>query len=268
MRPTLDIVDAFAEEPFTGNPAAVCVLSQERSAAWMQSFAGEMNLSETAFLRRIGPDHFALRWFTPLAEVDLCGHATLGSAHVLRERGLVSSGKEMAFDTKSGRLTVRPGQDGALAMDFPEEAAEPAPAPGEVLEAVGVAPRWTGRNRFDWLLELESEDAVRAVAPDFRRLAEATRPDRGVIVTARSSSERSDFVSRYFAPYFGIDEDPVTGSTHCALAPFWAGRLNKTAMHARQLSRRGGAMTVRVAGGGRVELSGRAITITRGELLS
>jgi predicted PhzF superfamily epimerase YddE/YHI9 len=270
MKPTLDVVDAFAEGPFTGNQAAVCILSEERPAAWMQAFAGEMNLAETAFLRRIGEDRFALRWFTPIVEMALCGHATLASAHVLLERGLASPGRAISFETMSGCLTaaVAGGADGGIELDFPEEPAVEQAAPPGLLEALGVAARFSGRNRLDWLLEVGTEAEVRAVAPDFPRLAEATRPDRGVMVTARSQTPGVDFVSRFFAPATGIDEDPVTSSAHCALAPFWAKRLGRDELTARQLSRRGGALTVRVAGGGRVKLRGRAVTVTRGEIAS
>ncbi|HEY7369405.1 MAG TPA: PhzF family phenazine biosynthesis protein [Thermoanaerobaculia bacterium] len=270
MQSTIDLVDAFGDGPFTGNQAAVCVLPEPRPEAWMAAFAAEMNLSETAFLQRLEPDRFGLRWFTPTIEVPLCGHATLASAHVLTERGLASPGRPIAFETKSGRLTARPAPDagGAFELDFPEEVAIEEPAPREILEALGLSlpPRFSGRNRMDWLLEVSSEDEVRSVAPDFLRLMEATRPDRGVIVTARSSSPQADFVSRFFAPVAGIDEDPATGSTHCALGPHWARRLGRAQLSARQLSRRGGAMTVRVEGNGRVVLRGRAITIARGEL--
>lgn len=270
MRPILDLVDAFGDGPFSGNQAAVCVLPEPRPEGWMAAFAAEMNLSETAFLHRLDQDRFALRWFTPTVEVPLCGHATLASAHVLTERGLASPGRPIAFETMSGRLTAHPAPDagGAFELDFPEEVAHEKPAPGELLEALGLSspPRFSGRNRMDWLLEVSSEEDVRSAAPDFLRLAEATRPDRGVIVTARSSSPEADFVSRFFAPSTGIDEDPATGSTHCALGPHWAKRLGRSQLSARQLSRRGGAMTVLVPGNGRVVLRGRAITITRGEL--
>jgi predicted PhzF superfamily epimerase YddE/YHI9 len=268
MRSTIDVVDAFGEGPFTGNQAAVCILNEERPEPWMQAFAAEMNLSETAFLRKSGEDIFDLRWFTPTVEVALCGHATLASAHVLIERGLAPRRRPIAFTTKSGRLSAAPvpGHEPAIELDFPEEPAVERPAPPGLIESLGVTARFAGRNRLDWLLEVSSEADVLAVAPDFPRLAEATRPDRGVIVTARSERPGVDFVSRFFAPAAGIDEDPVTGSAHCALAPYWAARIGRSELSARQISRRGGALIVRAAGAGRVTLRGCAITITRGEL--
>ncbi len=266
MGAPLFVVDAFTQRPFAGNPAAVCVLSGEREEGWLASVAREMNLSETAFLRQ-GGDAWSLRWFTPKVEVDLCGHATLASAHVLWESGLADSGSELRFTTKSG--TLRAARSGLeIELDFPAEPATPAPPPEGLLGSLGAAaPRFTGRNRLDFLVELESEEAVRAVRPDFAALAAATRPARGVIVTARSDSPERDFVSRYFAPSAGIDEDPVTGSAHCCLGPFWAERLGKSNLIGYQASARGGTVGVRVAGGGRVALIGRAVTVSRGELV-
>lgn len=261
-------VDAFTERPFAGNPAAVCVLKDERPDSWLQSVASEMNLAETAFLRRDG-DAWRLRWFTPALEVDLCGHATLASAHVLWQAGYEEPGATLAFDTRSGRLTARRREaagSNEIQLDFPAEVASPCDPPPGLLEAVGiVSPRFTGRNRFDFLFELESEKAVRAVAPDFRKMVETGGPARGVIVTAAGDRREHDFVSRYFAPAYGIDEDPVTGSAHCALGPFWAGRLGRTDLTGYQASRRGGTVFVRV-GDGRVFLGGQAITVARGEL--
>ncbi|MEO8430233.1 MAG: PhzF family phenazine biosynthesis protein [Acidobacteriota bacterium] len=262
-------VDAFTERPFGGNPAAVCVLPDERPDAWMQSVAGEMNLSETAFLRRTG-DVWPLRWFTPALEVDLCGHATLASAHVLWQAGYEKPDAPIVFETKSGRLTAR-RRDAAAAheiqLDFPAEPASPCEPPDGLLEALGIAsPRFAGRNRFDFFFELPSESDVRALTPDFRRIVETAGPARGVIVTAPASGRGYDFVSRYFAPAYGIDEDPVTGSAHCCLGPHWAGRLGRTELTGYQASRRGGTVFVRV-GGDRVSLGGQAVTIARGELL-
>jgi len=255
-------VDSFTDRPFAGNPAGVCLLPEAREAGWMQAVAREMNLSETAFLVRSGGG-FDLRWFTPVAEVSLCGHATLASAHVLWEEGVLAGGEPARFATKSGPLTAE-RREGRIEMDFPAKLEQPAEPPGNLLRALGCEARYVGRNQFDYLVLLDDEAAVRAVAPDFAKLR--TVEVRGVIVTARSSDPAFDFVSRFFAPKVGVDEDPVTGSAHCALAPFWGARLGKTEMRAWQASARGGEMTVRTAGD-RVFLGGRAVTILRGELV-
>lgn len=262
-------VDAFADHAFSGNPAAVCLLTERRADDWMQSLAQELNLSETAFLLR-GDPAWSLRWFTPSIEVDLCGHATLASAHALWESGNADPASSLAFDTRSGRLAASRTADGAIELDFPAEPAAPSPAPPDVLAALGAragVARWTGRNRFDFLVELADEAAVRAVAPDFPALARACGKARGVIVTARSGEPGRDFVSRYFAPAAGIDEDPVTGSAHCCLGPFWSERLGKRELVGFQASKRGGFVSVRV-GPDRVALGGRAVTVSRGELVS
>lgn len=256
-------VDAFTERPFAGNPAAVCILSDDRPDAWLQSVAAEMNLSETAFLRKEG-DGWRLRWFTPTVEVDLCGHATLAAAHALWEAGLAREAAPLVFRTKSGALAaVRRGE--AIELDFPAEPAAPATPPRGLLEALGVEALSVARNRLDFLVELDSEDRLRRIQPRFPALAEACGKARGVIVTAPSRAPEFDFVSRYFAPSFGIDEDPVTGSAHCCLGPFWAARLGKSALIGFQASRRGGVVGVRVADS-RVFLGGRAVTVLRGEL--
>lgn len=254
-------VDAFTSEPFAGNPAAVCVLDAPRDERWMQHVAREMNLAETAFLHPVD-DGFSLRWFTPVVEVDLCGHATLASAHVLWETGRLPRTATARFHTRSGLLTAA-RQDGWTELDFPATPDAEAVPPSGLVEAVGSTPLYVGRSMFDFLLELESEEAVRAVAPDFPRLR--AFPARGVVVTARSASPDADFVSRYFAPAFGIDEDPVTGSTHCCLGPFWSRRLGRSSFVARQLSARGGVVRVTVDGD-RVRLGGQAVTVLRGEL--
>ncbi|MBI4255451.1 MAG: PhzF family phenazine biosynthesis protein [Candidatus Rokubacteria bacterium] len=254
-------VDAFTDTPFRGNPAAVCVLPDERDAAWMQAVAAEMNLSETAFLVKRA-DGFGLRWFTPAVEVDLCGHATLASAHVLWEDRHLAREAQARFHTKSGLLTAdRIGE--WIELDFPVKRATPAAAPPGLAEALGAAPKYVGRNQFDYLVEVDSEDTVRALAPDHAALAKL--PVRGVIVTSRASTHGFDFVSRFFAPGSGIAEDPVTGSSHCALGPFWGARLGKTQMLAYQASARGGVVRVRLAGE-RVALGGQAVTVLRGEL--
>jgi PhzF family phenazine biosynthesis protein len=255
-------VDAFTAKPFAGNPAAVCVLPAERDAVWMQNVAREMNLSETAFLVRQA-DGFNLRWFTPAVEVDLCGHATLAGAHVLWQDGHVAPGKQARFHTRSGLLTA--DQRGEwIEMDFPVKAEEPAEPPPHLSEALGAALAYLGRNKFDYIAEVESEAILRNLKPNFALLAEL--PVRGVIVTARSQNGGFDFVSRFFAPAAGVNEDPVTGSAHCCLAPFWAKRLGKTEFLAYQASARGGVLRVRL-NGDRVLLGGQAITVLRGELL-
>jgi predicted PhzF superfamily epimerase YddE/YHI9 len=251
------LVDAFTADPFAGNPAAVCLLDRPREERWMQAVAAEMNLSETAFLLPEGAA-YRLRWFTPKAEVDLCGHATLASAHVLY--GMRGGLGGLSFLTRSGELKAARRGD-LIELDFPALAAAEEPPPPGLLTALGVEPRSTHRSRFDRLVEVASEDAVRAARPDFRALRDVDT--RGVIVTARG--KRHDFVSRFFAPAVGVDEDPVTGSAHCVLTPFWAARLRKTEMVAFQASPRGGEVRVRLAGD-RVFLGGRAVTVLEGEL--
>lgn len=254
-------VDAFTDRPFAGNPAAVCILAAPGEEPWMRDVAAEMNLSETAFLHRLD-DGWSLRWFTPAVEVDLCGHATLASAHVLWQDGLLPPDAQARFHTRSGLLTaVREG--GWIRMDFPAKPEQPAPAPEGLEQALGVRPLYTGRSRFDWLVEVESEAVVRALTPDLGLLARVQA--RGVIVTARAEVGGYDFVSRFFAPRVGVPEDPVTGSAHCALAPFWAARLGRDELTGYQASRRGGTVQVRVAGD-RVMLGGQAVTVMRGEL--
>jgi PhzF family phenazine biosynthesis protein len=256
-------VDAFTAEPFAGNPAAVCYLDDPRDAAWMQKVAREMNLSETAFLRARG-DGFDLRWFTPTVEVDLCGHATVASAHALWESGRLAPSETARFHTRSGLLTAA-RQGDWIELDFPATPDEAVAAPPGLVEALGISPLYVGKSRFDYLVEVESEQAVRGLLPDFGRLG--TIKARGVIVTSVTSTAGVDFVSRYFAPAFGIDEDPVTGSTHCCLAPFWSRRLGKQELVARQLSPRGGLLRLRLDGD-RVRVAGQAVTVWRGELLA
>jgi PhzF family phenazine biosynthesis protein len=259
-------VDAFTSTPFAGNPAAVCILPAARDAVWMQQVAREMNLAETAFVHPRAADAdqgYELRWFTPTVEVDLCGHATLASAHVLWESGRLGPADTARFHTRSGLLTA--ARDGAwIELNFPATPDEPAEAPAGLLEALGVTALYVGRSRFDYLVQLEDEAAVRAVRPDFSRLR--TFAVRGAIVTSRAADADIDFVSRYFAPSFGIDEDPVTGSTHCCLGPFWSARLEKQSLLAHQVSDRGGVLKVTVDGD-RVRLGGQAVTVLRGELL-
>jgi predicted PhzF superfamily epimerase YddE/YHI9 len=268
MGQRLTWVDAFAEHAYSGNPAAVCVLSEPAEARWMQDVAAELNLSETAFARREdGDSTYRLRWFTPRSEVDLCGHATLATAHVLWEEGHLPPGQEARFETRSGLLRARKGPQG-IEMDFPCEplCADPA-TPEELALLSGAIPasiRFAGRNRLDFLVELENEDVVRNLRPDIRRLEQL--PVRGVIVTSRASARDRDFVSRFFAPRVGVDEDPVCGSAHCCLGPYWRNALGRSELIGHQVSRRGGVVRVRV-NGDRVALIGRAVSILRGELI-
>jgi len=254
-------VDAFTNTPFKGNPAAVCLLHEKVEEAWMQNLAAEMNLSETAFLLR-GEDGFNLRWFTPTTEVDLCGHATLASAHVLWQEGWLSRDKQARFHTRSGLLTAE-FKDDWIEMDFPAQPAQESPPPPGLLQAMGMEASFVGFNGVDYLLVLESEKTLAGLNPDFIQLAKI--PCRGVMVTSSSDLLDYDFVSRFFAPRAGINEDPVTGSAHCCLAPFWATRLQKTEMIAFQASSRGGVVKVRMLED-RVLLSGQAVTVFKGEL--
>ncbi len=255
-------VDAFTATPFAGNPAAVCILAELRDEQWMQNVAREMNLSETAFLLR-QPDGFNLRWFTPAAEVDLCGHATLASAHVLWESGHLKSHEQARFHTRSGLLTAeRKGP--WIELNFPATPEEPADTLPGLIEALGVSATYIGKSRFDYLIEVGSENIVRTISPNFSLLARV--PVRGVIVTSRSTSPSYDFISRFFAPQVGVNEDPVTGSAHCTLAPYWSKKLGKDEMVGYQASARGGVVRVRVSGD-RVYLGGQAVTVLRGELI-
>lgn len=258
----LSCVDAFAERPFSGNPAAVCLLEEPASDEWMQRVAQELNLSETAFVTP-GDSAFGLRWFTPAFEVDLCGHATLAAAHTLWEAGRVESGRPIRFSTRSGILTVEQG-GGWLRMDFPSDPPRPERLPEGLAEALGVTPVWFGRGRSYEFAVVESEAVLGGIEPDFRALA-ALSPV-GICVTATGTGVH-DFVSRFFAPSAGVDEDPVTGSAHCLLAPYWAGELGRTSMLGRQISKRGGDVRVELAGE-RVIVAGKAVTVSRGELVA
>jgi PhzF family phenazine biosynthesis protein len=229
----------------------------------MQQIGAEMNLSETAFVHP-EDDAFRLRWFTPAAEVDLCGHATLAAAHILWQQGRVPADRDIAFRTHSGVLTTS-RRDNCIEMDFPLKPAEEAPPPEGLATALGAEVQRVGRNQFDFLAEVESEAVLRTIKPDFAALARL--PVRGVIVTSRPAAPGHDFVSRFFAPAVGVPEDPVTGSAHCCLADWWGRRLGKDEMVGFQASARGGVVRVRVAGK-RVFLGGRAVTVVRGELLT
>lgn len=253
-------VDAFTETPFKGNPAAVCMLESDVTAKWMQDVAGEMYLPETAFLVPVN-DGYSLRWFTPDFEIDLCGHVTLASAHILWEKGYLRQGQEAKFYTKSGLLTAKINE-GWIQLNFPATPEEKIEAPAELIEALGINQIYVGKNIFDYIIEVESEDVVRNIAPDFTKLMNV--PMRGVIVTAKS--KEYDFISRFFAPEIGVFEDPVTGSAHCCLGPYWKKKLGKDIFNAYQASARGGILKVQVVGD-RVLISGKAVTVVEGSLL-
>ncbi len=256
-------VDAFTAKPFRGNPAGVCLLKAPADPDWMQNVAAEMNLAETAFPlpEKSG---FRLRWFTPKLEVRLCGHATLATAHILWEEGLLGPGDEARFQTLSGLLTARLDGDW-IELNFPSRPVRPEPPEwtDAAVGALGIKPSFVGMSAEDLLIEAADEAAVRSLEPDFAALRPL--PVRGIIVTSRSADPEFDFISRFFAPAVGVSEDPVTGSSHCALAPFWAQRLGKASMTAFQASSRGGILKVRLDGD-RVRIAGRAVTVIRGEL--
>jgi PhzF family phenazine biosynthesis protein len=254
-------VDAFSNRPFAGNPAAICWLESEADAGWMQAVAAEMNLSETAFVRPV-ENGYQLRWFTPTVEVDLCGHATLAAAHALWDSGIAGA-EPLRFQTRSGLLTcTRAGE--FIELDFPATPADPMPPSDLLREALGVDPVLVGKSKYYTLVVVDSPQAVRSVRPNFRKLAE--EPTLGAIVTAASDDPRFDFISRFFAPAMGVDEDPVCGSAHCCLAPYWAERLGRTELTAFQASARGGVLRLRL-NGDRVVLGGQAVTVWQGELL-
>jgi PhzF family phenazine biosynthesis protein len=260
----IHVVDAFTDEPFAGNPAAVCLLDAPAPDAWMQAVAAEMRHAETAFLVP-GGEAWGLRWFTPVVEVDLCGHATLASAHVLWTLGLAPPDRPVAFDTRSGRLGARRDGDW-IVLDLPIDRPAPAEAPPGLLPALGLEPARVAvvlRGRFDWFVEVDAASVVRTLAPDLAALSSV--PTRGVIVTAAADEPGADFVSRFFAPAAGIDEDPVTGSAHCTLVTYWSGELGKTHFTAVQLSKRRGLLDVTLRGA-RVELRGRAGVTARGQV--
>lgn len=256
-------VDAFTDQPFSGNPAAVCLLSEPRDEGWYQKVAAEMNLSETAFLRR-HDEGYDLRWFTPTVEVDLCGHATLASAHLLWEIGLLGPEEAARFHTRSGVLTCEKNGEW-IEMDFPADPPKAVEAvPDELSKGLGATLLSVAKGRFDYLAEVDGEEVVRGLKPDFQLLARL--PVRGVAVTSRASSPGFDFVSRFFGPAAGVDEDPVTGSAHCMLGPYWAEKLGTSELVGYQASDRGGTVRVRLHND-RVLLGGQAVTLLRGELL-
>jgi PhzF family phenazine biosynthesis protein len=235
----------------------------------MQSVAIEMNHAETAFLVKTS-DGYDLRWFTPGGEVDLCGHATLASAHYLWETGALAAGEQARFHTRSGLLTAdRLVLDSQpwIELDFPSEPPHPAATPANLAVMLGAEPLFVGRNRMDYLVELKDEATVRNLKPDFKQIAALSTAEdvRGIVVTAAGTHSEADVVSRCFYPRFGIDEDPVTGSAHCAIAPYWIPRLGKQEIVAYQASARGGWLRLRIADN-RIKLRGQAVTTLRGEL--
>ena len=274
MPQSIAVVDAFTAEPYRGNPAGICVLAAPASDQWMQSVAIEMNHAETAFLIRCGAsnkDGYNLRWFTPGGEVDLCGHATLASAHYLWETAALAAREQARFHTRSGLLTAadRLDLDGQpwIELDFPSEPAQSVATAPNLAAMLGAEPIFVGRNRMDYLVELKDEATVRNLQPDFKQIAAFSNTEdvRGIIVTAAGTHGEADIVSRCFYPRYRLDEDPVTGSAHCALAPYWMPRLNKQEIFAYQASVRGGWLRLRLAGD-RVKLRGQAVTTLRGEL--
>ena len=263
MTIVLHQVDSFTNRPWAGNPAAVCLLNEPGLPAWMQSVAAEMNLSETAFLVPRDDEGFDLRWFTPTTEVDLCGHATLAAAHVLWELGLLAPDTPARFHTRvSGVLTARRAGDW-IELDFPTYAPLETSPPAALLEGLGVEPVWVGRHGDNHLVEVDCDSTLRGLHPDFAKFAELAT---GVIATSRSDDPSYDFVSRYFATAFGIDEDPVTGSAHCYLGPYWQDRLGRSTFTAYQASQRGGVVKVTVDGD-RTCIAGQAVTVLEGTLL-
>jgi PhzF family phenazine biosynthesis protein len=257
------IVDAFTQVPYHGNPAAVMLLSAWPADDWLHSVAREIQLSETAFL--VPADRgYRLRWFTPTVEVDLCGHATLASAHVVWAAGLVPEESPVEFATRSGRLVCRRNES-LIEMDFPSKPAQKCEPPAGLIEALGCEPVEVGRNAFDFIVRVEDAAVVRNLQPNLKALREIRM--RGVIVTAPGDAKGIDFVSRFFAPAVGVDEDPVTGSAHCCLGPYWADILGKTRLNAYQASQRGGEVTV-VCLGDRVSLCGHAVSIAAGQWLA
>jgi predicted PhzF superfamily epimerase YddE/YHI9 len=256
------LVDAFCAGPFTGNPAAVCLLDAHADERWMQAVASEMNQAETAYLWPRSDGDFDLRWFTPLVEVDLCGHATLASAHILLETCRATREKPIRFHTRSGILGARPYR-GKIELDFPSEPVTECEPPKGLLGGLGVEATFVGKSRLVYLVEVPTEGALRNATPDFKSLA--LIPAVGVILTCRSNDPRIQFVSRFFAPQSGVDEDAATGAAHCSLGPYWLSKLHKNPMLGYQASRRGGHFHVEVRGE-RVLLRGAARTILSGAL--
>lgn len=256
-------VDAFTDRAFKGNPAAVCVLSSPPEESWMQAVAQEMNLSETAFLLK-QDRHYNLRWFTPTTEVPLCGHATLASAHVLWTEGYASTGQELKFATRSGMLTAK-YQDDWIELNFPANRSQDIPPITKLGDALGVPLKTVLYNSLGYLVEVATPQQVRQLQPNFTLLKQL--PIANVIVTSKAESDSEyDFISRFFCPGLGINEDPVTGAAHCCLAPYWRDRLHQDRFLAYQASTRGGVIKINYDGGDRVSLLGQAVTVMRGEL--
>lgn len=257
-------VDAFTKQPFSGNPAAVCILPTKRSSRWMQALTSEMNLSETAFLVA-EEEGFELRWFTPKKEVSLCGHAALASAHVLYERGVIHPNREIQFYTLSGLLTARLQPDNWIELDFPTKQVSQAEPPDGLLQALGISePLYVGQNTSgSYLIEIENETILQSLSPDSNALVRTGV--NAVMVTSVSKGEY-DFTSRNFAPRMGTPEDPVTGSAHCTLGPYWQRRMKKNSFFTYQASSRGGSLKVVVVND-RVLLYGQAVTVAKSELL-
>ncbi|MDG2014474.1 MAG: PhzF family phenazine biosynthesis protein [Pirellulaceae bacterium] len=259
--PAIFQVDAFTCRAFSGNPAAVCLLKSAADVDWMQNVAAEMNLAETAFVFPDG-DRFQLRWFTPTVEVDLCGHATLATAHVLWETKHVAESDPCVFQSNSGELRAERIAD-QIQLDFPISPVAEKTAPPELLEALGVPVQFVGMSQSDFLVEVDSAATVRALKPDIQGFMNLGV--RGIIVTSRDETNEFDFISRFFAPAVGVDEDSVTGSAHCALGHYWMEKLKQSRFNAWQASPRGGGMQVSVEGD-RIKLMGQAVTVFRGEM--
>lgn len=260
----ITIVDAFTSEAFSGNPAGVCLLSQKLDEAVMQHIAMEMNLSETAFAERLGDGHYHLRWFTPQCEVDLCGHATLATIHALREAGLITPGAQVLFETLSGELRAWVNADESITLDFPAQAGQETDITPALQACLGVPIRAAVRNEANILAEVDDMGALDSCAPDFSVIAKL--PAQGLIVTAAAGCVQYDFASRYFAPQVGIPEDPVCGSAHCLLAPYWAEKLGKSEFHAYQASRRTGELQLTLTENGRLHITGCAVTTMNGQM--
>ncbi len=255
-------VDSFTKEPYFGNPAGVIILDKEADEYWMAKIAEEMNLSETSFLYYVSQNKYNLRWFTPTNEVDLCGHATLAAAHILWEK-FIEKNQNIIFETNSGELICKNDND-LIQMNFPKEEAFDTDPPKELLKSLDVNILYCGKNRFDYLVELESEDILKKINPDFNLLKKINA--RGIIITSKPSNNEYDFVSRFFAPNVGVNEDPVTGSAHCCLAPYWAKKLEKNKLKALQVSARRGILFLELFKD-RVNISGNAITVFEGKIL-
>jgi PhzF family phenazine biosynthesis protein len=264
MKLPIFTVDAFTNEPFKGNPAAVCILKEEIPTSLMQSIAFELNLAETAFvLKEKDSDTFSLRWMTPNSEVDLCGHATLATSHTLWQQGICKISDVINYNTRSGLLTAK-NENGKITLDFPAIPQKKIEYPPELIDAIGgVVPKYVGMTKWNYIIELESERDIINLKPNFDIML--TLPGWGTIITAKADMNGYDFISRFFAPEKGIQEDPVTGSAHCALAPYWQSRLGKDSFLAYQASERGGTLEIKIEGD-RVMLTGDAVTVISGEI--